>query len=145
MQRILFDTSVLVASMVQSHSKHALAASWVRKVQQGELSLVISSHSLVECYAVLTRLPLSPKISPAVARQLIVENFLEMAEVITLSQKEYFDLLQDCANHNFSGGIVYDALIFKMAIFSEVDHLLTLNYMDFMRFSFDRQDFIITP
>jgi predicted nucleic acid-binding protein len=143
--RILFDTSVLVASMVQTHPRHESAVSWLQRARKKALSSVISSHSLLECYAVLTRLPLSPKISPATARQLISHNLLEIAEVVNLSSTDYFSLLQECANQEFSGGIVYDALIFKVATLSKVQYLLTLNSKDFMRFSLGKKDFIITP
>lgn len=143
--RILFDTSVLVASMVQIHPKHELAVAWVQKAHQNKLSLVISSHSLLECYAVLTRLPLTPKISPTIAKQLIEDNFSDLAEIVALPSEVYFTLLQECANQNLSGGIVYDALIFKIALLSQVQHLLTFNTKDFMRFATDRKNFILIP
>lgn len=142
--RILFDTSVLVASMVQTHPRHESAIAWMQKARRNEISLVVSSHSLLECYAVLTRLPMTPKISPAIAKRLISENLLKVAEIITLPSDEYLALLQDCADQHLSGSIVYDALIFKAAMFSKVQHLLTLNYKDFSRLSLDI-NFVITP
>ncbi len=142
--RILFDTSVLVAGMVQTHPRHESAIAWLQKARRKELSLVISSHSLLECYAVLTRLPMTPKISPNIARQLIHDNLSEMAEVVALSSNEYFALLQDCSNQSLSGGIVYDALIFKVALASKVQHLLTFNNKDFKRFTLEN-NFIISP
>lgn len=62
----------------------------------------------------------------------------------TFTHDEYLTLLQDCADQNLSGGIVYVALIFKAALFAKVEHLLTLNYKDFSRLSLD-SDFVITP
>ncbi len=139
--RVLFDTSILVAAMVQTHSKHEAAVAWMRKVYRDELSLLISSHSLLECYSILTRLPVTPRISPNVAFQLINDN-LKKAEVISLSPSEYASLLQECVRQNFSGGIVYDALIYKAAIIAKAQHLLTLNGKDFQRFTLEH-DFIL--
>jgi predicted nucleic acid-binding protein len=142
--RILFDTSILVASMVQTHPKHEGAITWLKKAKTQTFSLVIASHSLVECYSVLTRLPLNPRISPIIARQLITENLKEISEIISLPSNEYFDFIQYCSNQNLSGGIVYDTLIYKTALFSRVDHVLTLNAKDFMRLAFGKEGFVLT-
>lgn len=145
MTRILFDSSVLVAGMLKKHAQHAIALHWFKKEKEGEFKIVIASHSLLETYSVLTRLPLMPKISPDIARKLIVENISNIVETIALPTEEYFSLLQDCADQYLSGGVVYDALIFKTARFAKVDHLLTFNTNDFMRFFSEKQNFILNP
>lgn len=110
MVRVLFDTSVLIAAMVQTHSRHEDALAWMQKARKNKFTLLVSSHSLLECYSVLTRLPLKPKISPSVARQLIHDNSFKKAEMILLSSDDYYALLQECVLQNLFGGIVYDAL-----------------------------------
>jgi predicted nucleic acid-binding protein len=134
-KRVLFDTSILVASVVQDHSQHQRAISWLRKVKQGQVHLVLANHSVVECYSVLTRMPLSPRISPDMAKRLIAENFASIAEIAELPKDEYFDFFKECAERHLSGGIVYDALIFKIALTAKVDSIVTLNPKDFARLS----------
>ncbi len=72
--RILFDTSVLVAGIVEAHPMHERAGPWLERARAGEFEFLAASHTLAELYAVLTRLPLSPRIWPGVARRLIQAN-----------------------------------------------------------------------
>lgn len=145
MMQILFDSSVLVAGMLKKHAQHDIALHWFKKEKEGEFNMVVASHSLLETYSVLTRLPLTPKISPDIAKKLIVENISKTAETVALPSEEYFSLLQDCAEQYLSGGVIYDALIFKTACFAKVDHLLTFNTKDFIRFAAEKQNFILNP
>lgn len=65
--RLMFDTSVLISGMIASHPQHHVALPWLQRVKKQDVTLYLSGHSLAECFAVLTRLPLSPKISPDTA------------------------------------------------------------------------------
>lgn len=58
--KILFDTSMLVAAMVESHPHHTLAFPWLQRVKQRLDEGVVAAHTLAELYAVLTRLPVHP-------------------------------------------------------------------------------------
>lgn len=62
--KVLFDTSVLVAALVKPHPAHTRAFPWLKKAKSGELTMIVSSHTLAEIYAVLTTLPVSPRITP---------------------------------------------------------------------------------
>jgi len=94
-------------------------------------------------YAVLTRLPLSPRIRPAMAEKLISENVRAHAEVVSLSAKDYSTVLSNAAALNLSGGVVYDAVIAHAARKSSVDQLVTLDPDDFRRVWPDAGDRII--
>lgn len=142
---VLFDASVLIASFVASHSRHKAAAAWLRKAHSKQISLVISSHSLAECYAVLTKLPLMPKISPGIAEHLIVENIHKWAKIVSLSDAQYFSVIRHIAKLGLTGGIVYDAIILKVAEITKVTHLVTLNPKDFNRLCPGKTDFIVEP
>ena len=142
---ILFDTSILIAGFVVSHSKHLQAHTWLKRAKAGEFSWAVSAHTIAECYAVLTRLPLSPKISPAIAKLLIEKNIEASAKIISLSSSDYIALVKDMVNLGLTGGIMYDAVIYKSARKSKATHLLTLNPQDFHRFLPEKTDFIITP
>lgn len=82
--KYLFDSSVLIASFVQSHSKHELAFAWLKKASNKEISLYISAHSLLEIYSVLTTAPFTPKISPSTAKRMIDENIKKNAKMVSL-------------------------------------------------------------
>jgi len=142
---ILFDTSVLVAALVKAHPVHERAVSWLKRAKTGEVIMTISSHTLAELYAVLTTLPVSPRISPDMAWRLINENIEKTATVVPLDTEDYIETIRQLKAGGFSGGIVYDALIFKTALKSGADSLLTLNASDFTRLKFGEAPKIIEP
>jgi predicted nucleic acid-binding protein len=61
--RILLDTSVLVAAMVEAHPAHMRALPWLQKAQGGTDTWLVAAHSLAELYAILTTLPVRPRIN----------------------------------------------------------------------------------
>ena len=91
--RVFFDTSVLVAAMVTAHPAHSRCLPWLQRVKSGIDTGVIAAHSIAELYAILTRLPLQPRIGPTVARQLIEQNVLSVCEVVALLEPEYGSLI----------------------------------------------------
>jgi predicted nucleic acid-binding protein len=69
--KILLDTSVLIAAMVEAHPAHDRALPWLKRVNRGPDHGFVAAHSLAEVYSILTTLPVQPKISPNDAHQLI--------------------------------------------------------------------------
>ena len=55
--RILFDTSTLVAAVVEGHPAHVAAFPWLQRVKDKAETGIVAAHSLAELYAILTRLP----------------------------------------------------------------------------------------
>ena len=131
--KAVFDTSILVAAMVEAHPKHDLALPWLEKAKSGHVGYLVSAHSLAELFSVLSTLPTSPRPTPAMARRLIRENVEGHAHVITLTRRDYSAVLQSMENLGLSGGVVYDALIARAAQKARADRLLTLNPADFAR------------
>lgn len=131
--KIFFDTSVLVAAFVNAHPKHANCLPWLQKVKKKEIEGIISVHSLIEIYSILTKLPLSPRINPALALNLIKENILEDFELVTYGKKDYINLLDELSHGNIAGGASYDGLILSAAKKVTADKILTLNINDFIR------------
>lgn len=144
MVKALFDTSVLVAAFVKAHPQHPVAAQWWQKVKAGEIEGIISTHSLAEVYAVLTRLPVQPRISPTVAQQMIQEN-LKTFQKIPLTPVDYQGVIAQMVDLNLTGGAIYDALIAQVAQKENVDCLLTFNPKHFTRFSEDIAQRVNTP
>ncbi len=143
--RVLFDTSVLVAGFIESHPEHKAAMRWFTKVRKGEVALVVASHSLAECYAVFTKLPLSPKILPSMAHHIISENIAKLGKVVSLAEEDYLSLMLYLSKLGLSGGIIYDAVIMKTAEKAKAKHVLTFNFRDFVRLCPENEAYIITP
>jgi predicted nucleic acid-binding protein len=143
--RILFDTSVLVAAMVESHPAHTRALPWLQRVKGGTDTGLVAAHSLAELYAILTTLPVRPRILPTVAQQLIKCNILDVFEVVFLSDKDYAAVIDHLADLGIVGGATYDALILHAASKANVDQVVTLNETDFCRVYPDLADKIVSP
>ena len=69
---VLFDTSVLVAAMLEEHPHHSKCFAWLQRVRSEEIEGFISTHSIAELYSVLTRFPRYPRINPELAQRLLV-------------------------------------------------------------------------
>ena len=143
--KTLFDTSILVAALVENHSKHERALPWLSKAKVKEFEFVVSSHTLAELYAVLSSLPVKPRISPGVAWKLIHENVESVAKIVSLSSNEYNSLIKRASERGFTGGIIYDALIAKVALKSKVERILTLNMKHFKRVWEGKEEILFEP
>ncbi len=143
--RILFDTSLLVAAVVEGHPAHALALPWLQRAKDKTDAGVVAAHSLAEMYAILTRLPVRPPIPPDMAREVIQVNVLNTCEVVALSAADYVTLLDHLAGLGIAGGASYDALLLHAAAKAGVDQVITLNAHDFRRVYPALADKIVSP
>jgi predicted nucleic acid-binding protein len=143
--KTLFDTSIIVSGIVESHPMHAKCLPWLQRAKTGEVECIVVSHSLAETYAVLTTLPVKPRISPLVAQRLIDTNLQAMARIVPLTIADYWNTIQRMTEMGLSGGTVYDALIAAVARRLSVDKLLTLNADDFRRVWPEGKQVITTP
>ena len=131
--KVLLDTSILVAALVRSHPEHDRALPWLARARTGEVRLVVAAHSLAELHAVLTALPLRPRISPQTAGRLREENLPASTELVALDASEYRTVVAKMAELGLASGVVYDALIARAAELAGVDRLVTLNEGHFRR------------
>jgi len=131
--KILFDTSFLVALFESGHPRHDSVKSTFQSFEPSDAHFYVASHTLGELYAVLTTLPVTPNITPRQARDLIDENVLGSMQVLSISEEDYLKVIDDLAGNHQSGGIIYDALICRIAVKEGVDRLYTLNRSDFRR------------
>lgn len=131
--KVLLDSATLIAAMLPDHVHHSDAYPWLAEGKAGAFEFFASAHSLAEVYSVLTRLPRTPRISPADARKLLVENVTSCATLIALSGSDYSVLIAGLSQRRVVGGAVYDAVIAKAAELAQVDRLVTLNEADFQR------------
>ena len=131
--KILFDSSVLIAAFVESHPKHKPALSFLLRAKDKEFELLVSAHSILEIYSVLTSAPFRPRITSTIAKHIIENNIKKFAKTVYLTDLDYFKIVENMSIVNFTGGIVYDAIIVECAIKAKADEILTLNPKDFIR------------
>lgn len=130
--RVFFDTSALVAAFVASHPAHSACLKRLNHVRRGSDVYLLGGHSIAELYAVLTRLPVRPAVSPETARELIEQNTKD-ATISVLSAREYLGLLKHLEKQGLKGCVVYDAVLFYSARKARADVMITLNEKDFRR------------
>jgi len=131
--KALLDTSTLVAALVEGHVAHERAFSWLQRAHQREIEGMVAAHTLAELYAILTRLPVRPRLSAGRTWQIIQQDILTHLEVVALSAEDYRAVLVQLSQEEIIGGVVYDALIAQAALRTGVDILVTLNLKDFLR------------
>ena len=107
--------------------------------------MFVSAHTLAEAYAVLTTLPVKPRLGPGLAWRLIQENVAAHGRTVTLTAREYLSVMGELAVRGLTGGVVYDALIARAARKARVDRLVTLNPADFLRVWPEGGERIISP
>jgi len=142
---VLLDTSVFVAAMVEAHPAHPRALPWLQQLINGTHTGFVAAHSLAELYAILTTLPIHPRISASTAHQLIQHNVLDVCHVVSLSKTDYAAIIQHLSEQGIVGGVTYDALIVYAASKAKVDLLLTLNEKDFRRIYPEYAEKIVAP
>jgi predicted nucleic acid-binding protein len=137
-----FDTSVLVPAFVEEHVHHELSlAAFLRADKK---TGCCSAHSLVEFYAVVTRLPGRDRISSDQVL-LLVQNIRERLTIISLSPEDYFAVLEKSAAARVFGGTVYDVLLAHCALKASAEILCTWNVKRFQQFGDEIAKRVQTP
>tara|TARA_R110002049_G_scaffold114753_3_gene266107 strand:- start:969 stop:1400 length:432 start_codon:yes stop_codon:yes gene_type:complete len=126
-----FDTSVLVAALVQQHPQHALAFPRLREVHHGTVQGCLTTHGLAELYSTLTSLPLKPRLSPAHVEQIIQSSVLGRFSLIALTAKDYQAALRLTVAQDLPSGAIYDALHLVGARRAGAGALFTFNLRHF--------------
>jgi predicted nucleic acid-binding protein len=143
--KVFLDTSVLVASLVRQHPHHARALTVVRRVLDGHDQGCLAAHALAETYAVLTTLPVTPRIAPEAAQKLVMENLTGRFTIVALTAREYERLVGALPEHGATGGAVYDALHLACARKEQVARVYTFNVADFRRLDPEHADLVTAP
>src|SRR3972149_4948486 len=95
MPRFLPDTSCMIAAICSWHEYHERAAGAIERRLRGGEVLVVAAPTLVETYAVLTRLPAPHRLSPADSQALLGAEFMsDSIEMIALAAGDYVRLLR---------------------------------------------------
>jgi predicted nucleic acid-binding protein len=128
---IFFDTTVLVAASSQNHPHHAQAFPALRRVVTRKDNGFMSTHSIAEMYAALTRLPVEPRIHPLEADRIVTDNLTPYFELVPLGKADYFSALSMVKSGGWIGAKIYDALLLRCAEKCGADRIYTFNLGDF--------------
>jgi predicted nucleic acid-binding protein len=123
-----FDTSVLVAAFTELHPRHE--ASFRAFAAADREAAFCGAHTMAEVFAVMTRLPVSPPISPESAL-LFVGEIRKRLTVIPLDAADYSDTIERAVERAVSGGRIYDALLLRCAEKAGTDTIYTWNVKHF--------------
>ncbi|HTG45526.1 MAG TPA: PIN domain-containing protein [Verrucomicrobiae bacterium] len=131
--RWFLDTNVLIAACLEEHEHHGRALPVLQEIHRGKAQGATSAHALLEIYSTLTRLPRSPRMLATQVTTLIQENILNRMCTVTLSSKEYAQLVLRLGNEAKTGGAAYDALHLACARKWAADRIYTFNLSHFQR------------
>jgi predicted nucleic acid-binding protein len=131
MSVVLFDTSVLVSYCVAAHPHRAKALAAVAESTQSGVECWMALHSLAETFAVLSAMPLKPRLSSEQTLMLIELEILPRFSIVSPSIDAYRSAMTDMVRVGRSGGAVYDALILQAARTIEASRLYTFNEKHF--------------
>ena len=140
--KAFFDTSVLIAAFTETHPHHQ--PSFRAFAAADRESSACAAHTMAEVFAVLTRLPVKPPISPQAA-VLSISEIRSRLTVISLDEEDYFHTLEDAAGLALSGGRIYDALLLRCAEKHGSDVVYTWNLKHFQSIAPQLADRIRTP
>jgi predicted nucleic acid-binding protein len=130
--------------VVEPHPSHARAYRWLEEAISGRVQAECTWHAVAETWSVLTRIPLHPAISPALA-EVAIGRLLDRIEPVELTGEMYGVALRRCAERSLRSGVLFDALHLACAESREAAAFVTLNPSDFERLRIDSSPPIVVP
>lgn len=129
--RLYFDTSILVAALVEGHPHHGAAHGALESALKARHRIFFSAHGLTEVYSVLTRTPFVPPVYPLEAWQLLEQSILPHIALVWLNGKEYKEVVRECAQAGRVGGRIHDLIHLRCALKAGCDRIYTFDLRDF--------------
>lgn len=124
--RVGVDTSVLVAALHANHPNYGPASAWLDSVLASH-EVVVAHHSILETYAVLTRLPAKYRLSPAEAEMVLRRTLSGNATIAAFDSSLVWDALNSVIVAPAAEGASYDAFILYLLTSSGVEEVVTYN------------------
>jgi predicted nucleic acid-binding protein len=113
---VFFDTSVLLAGLVDFGPQSAPAQSLMHAVAEKRLDTTATAwHCCLEFFSVATRLPPEFRLSPVDAAMLLEEEVFARMTVTDLPERHRLPMLHAAGRDGVSGGRIYDAHIAEVA------------------------------
>ncbi len=136
------DTSVIVPCVHANHPLHVAMAGWLNTAFERD-RVVVAHHSLIEAYAVLTRLPPEYRLSPAETLDVLRGSLRDNAEIAPFDASRIWSVTEELASVPAAGGTAYDAFIIRILVAAGVDAIATSNAQHFRRLTADTR--VIDP
>jgi len=113
---VFFDTSVLLAGLVDFGPQSAPAQTLLHAVAEGRVDKPATAwHCCLEFFSVATRLPAEYRLSPSDAIALLDEEVFARMTVHDLPASDRVGMLRAAAHDAIVGGRIYDAHIAEVA------------------------------
>jgi predicted nucleic acid-binding protein len=113
---VFFDTSVLLAGLIDFGPQSAPAQSLLHAVTEGRVAGPATSwHCCLEFFSVATRLPPEYRLAPADAVTLLEQEVFARIAVHDLPPQDRMPMLRAAAHDLIAGGRIYDAHIAEVA------------------------------
>lgn len=130
--RVGVDTSVIVAAVHANHPLHKPTAQWLDAAFASQ-TVVVTHHSILEAYAVLTRLPGDMRLNPTEADSVLRGTLRGNAVVADFRASEMWTVMTRIQEMPASGGAFYDAFTIELLVEAGVEAIATFNVSDFVR------------
>ncbi len=133
MNSVFFDTSVLLAGLIETGPPGEAAQTVMGAVASGKLREPMTAwHCCLEFYSVATRLPPDLRLAPADALRLMEEEILVRFTVHQLPARDRLPLLRAVAQERLAGGRIYDVHIAEVARSARAEVVVTENRRHFV-------------
>lgn len=130
---VFFDTSVLLAGLVDFGPQSAPAQSLMHAVAEKRLEHVATAwHCCLEFFSVATRLPPEFRLSPADAALLLHDEVFDRMTVHDLPQRDRLPMLQAAGRDGVAGGRIYDTHVAEVARTMAAEVVVTDNRRHFV-------------
>lgn len=142
--KLAFDTSVLVAAVLEAHPHHERTRPWIGAVASGDIEGVMSWHAAAETWSVLTKLPGDLRL-PAASATMVIDRLMESLHPLEISGPAYREAFKRCGERGARSGAIFDALHLVVAEMEGTDGLVTFNRVDFERLGRNGAPQIVVP
>lgn len=136
--KIFLDANVLVAGCLEEHEHHGRALPLLAAARSKQTDAYTSGHALLESYSAMTRIPRTPRMLAAQAMMLLQDNVVNHFTLVTLSGKEYSELLLKIVSEGILGEQTYDALHLACAEKCGAERIYTFNARHFQTLASER-------
>jgi predicted nucleic acid-binding protein len=130
---VFFDTSVLLAGLIDFGPQSAPAQSLLHAVTEGRVQAPGTAwHCCLEFFSVATRLPPEFRLAPTDAVTLLEQEVFARIAVHDLPAGERIAMLRAAAHDAIAGGRIYDAHIAEVARAARASVIVTDNRRHFL-------------
>ena len=128
--KIGVDSCVIVAAVHANHPLNIVAAGWLNEALSHH-ELIVAHHSVLEAYAVLTRLPGDLRISASEARDILQSTVRDNMQVAEFDGPDIWDILDRVIAVSAIGGRSYDAFNIDLVKKNGADSYATFDISHF--------------